>query len=132
MSESGASSQEVNAPAEAAGEPGKEKLLRTCNGIGTIKPVLIKCRLIRKRPYRSRGDVVIDPYSLLLLGVGASVITRLGAAAAEIWTLRERARVAATLPEGAVLGEHSRDGATWFILLQGAEPARVKGNEVDQ
>ncbi|MER8154457.1 hypothetical protein [Streptomyces sp. NPDC094472] len=61
---------------------------------------------------------MIDPLFLPVLGAGWSVLVRLGAAAAEVWVLRGRARLtaaAARAPEGLELGGRGRDGATWYV-----------------
>ncbi|MEW2354270.1 hypothetical protein [Spirillospora sp. NPDC029432] len=66
---------------------------------------------------------MIDPLLLLVLGVGLPVVARLGVAAAEVWMLRARARLATAvsrLPTGAELGGHSKDGTMWFVRIQGA------------
>ncbi|MFI1394705.1 hypothetical protein [Streptomyces sp. NPDC020681] len=65
---------------------------------------------------------MIDPLLLLLLGAGLPLVARLGAAAAEVWVLRARARLAnaaVRLPAGAELGGRRKDGTMWFVRVRG-------------
>jgi hypothetical protein len=70
---------------------------------------------------------MIDPLLMLALAAGLSIVARLGVAAAEVWLLRARARLAATasqLPAGAEVGG-SKDGTMWVVRNRGAGPAET-------
>ncbi|GAA2808798.1 hypothetical protein [Saccharopolyspora taberi] len=70
---------------------------------------------------------MIDPLLLLVLGAILPGATCLAAAAAEVWMLRARARLAAAaagLPAGAELQGRWRDGTMWRIRVRGTATLR--------
>lgn len=77
---------------------------------------------------------MIEPLFLLALGTGLPVAVRLGTAAADVWLLREQARLAvmtARLHTATELGGRGRDGSMWYVLAQGAATPRTEDSAVD-
>jgi hypothetical protein len=67
--------------------------------------------------------MMFDSLLLLALGAGVPISARLGAAAAEAWVTRARARLTASasqLPAGTEVGGTGKDGTMWVARNQGA------------